>query len=250
MDSKRYLFVCGCPRSGTTVLSHLLGSHSKVAIGIERFKLHYQKDEVSKELFSNDRFFDFRNLDTDLPSANLENPYYRNLQKKFSACEVLGDKSPRLFRKYPLLDEQFGDQLRVIFIVRDIFEVAASFNKRSEDANDPWPDFKNYQKAVNFWNQSLLDTRKAVKNSISVLPVSYQLLFNEQHGKAGETRERILEFLNLEIDEQFEKKHLDQINTYTQRISKKENNLSAEHVNYIKDNARFKVASRLVGDIY
>ena len=35
---EQYLFVTGCPRSGTTALVELLASHYAIVIGMERYK--------------------------------------------------------------------------------------------------------------------------------------------------------------------------------------------------------------------
>jgi len=34
----KYLFVAGCPRSGTTALVKILNSHDQIILGMERFK--------------------------------------------------------------------------------------------------------------------------------------------------------------------------------------------------------------------
>lgn len=36
---KKFLFVCGCPRSGTSYLHALLAQHPAIALGLERFNL-------------------------------------------------------------------------------------------------------------------------------------------------------------------------------------------------------------------
>ena len=36
---KKFLFVCGCPRSGTSYFHSLLAPHPAIALGLERFNL-------------------------------------------------------------------------------------------------------------------------------------------------------------------------------------------------------------------
>lgn len=40
---KNKLFIAGCARSGTSALAQLIGSHSKVVLGMERFGCFYNK---------------------------------------------------------------------------------------------------------------------------------------------------------------------------------------------------------------
>src|SRR5205807_10659654 len=63
---KRFLFVCGVPRSGTTALAQLLNYHPRIGIGIERFRsiaIGSRGDEFRLTLYRKERFFKFRDGD-------------------------------------------------------------------------------------------------------------------------------------------------------------------------------------------
>ncbi|NEP86465.1 MAG: sulfotransferase [Okeania sp. SIO2C2] len=65
----KYLFVCGCARSGTTAITKLLNAHPLIAIGVERYK-HYAKQDLihklSPALFKLSVFFDIREEQTNI----------------------------------------------------------------------------------------------------------------------------------------------------------------------------------------
>ena len=67
IEDKTTLIVTGVARSGTTALGELLNAHPLVGLGIERFKFQFlREDNFSADLFTRERFFDFRPEDTNL----------------------------------------------------------------------------------------------------------------------------------------------------------------------------------------
>lgn len=55
-ETANYVFICGCPRSGTSAMTQLLSAHSQIVIGIERFK-YINKNLLRPEMFRKDYFF-------------------------------------------------------------------------------------------------------------------------------------------------------------------------------------------------
>jgi hypothetical protein len=55
------LFLCGCPRSGTTELCRILNKHPHLSIGMERYKFIYEKqlEKLNDNFFSKEKFFSF-----------------------------------------------------------------------------------------------------------------------------------------------------------------------------------------------
>lgn len=161
----KYLFIFGCPRSGTTALTHLLSSHPEVALGMERFKFLVERQNPSlltPEKFSEEAFFDFSDQATNL---TIDHPqwtdYYTILKNKFASkkLSLIGDKYPLYFNFLPSLYSQFPEA-HFLFIFRDVLDVAASYNKRAANPEDKnWPEKRNYQAAVKDWNQSLAKTK-------------------------------------------------------------------------------------------
>ena len=61
-QSRRFLFVCGVARSGTTVLARLLNNHPQVAVGVERYKYRFMRRALPADpasLFTRERFFSY-----------------------------------------------------------------------------------------------------------------------------------------------------------------------------------------------
>ena len=159
---KRYLFICGCPRSGTTAMVHLLNQHKSVILGMERYKKYCNKDKIhfiNVNSFEPDNFFNLKLEETNIhPKNDLKwSNFYNSLKSKFYNNNefdyfLIGDKIPTLERFLGYLNTEFQD-VKIIFMLRDIYELAASFNARAENPQDVnWGANKNYKKAVTQWN--------------------------------------------------------------------------------------------------
>ncbi len=151
------LFICGVPRSGTTALARLLNRHPAIGLGIERYRLLAQRDAscLGEALFRRERFFDFQEGDGARDVWEKFQDEYRRLASKWATCTILGDKIPRLYvgadtllRAQPLA--------RLIFIRREVEPVAASWQRRADDPEDPsWPAANDAAAAVLEWNRGI-----------------------------------------------------------------------------------------------
>jgi hypothetical protein len=187
-----YIFIGGCARSGTTALQRVLTTGQNVVVGIERYLGFKDKpDQFGPELFEESRFYDPRPGDTwydDLAQF----PYYGATRALFAGASAVGDKIPLLNPLFPAIAERFPDA-RVVFIVRNLFDVANSFQVRAAQANDEtWPASRDYRRACKDWNESLhglADWSRKIK----VLVVDYESFF------AGAARiDAIARFLGLD----------------------------------------------------
>lgn len=150
----RYLFIAGCPRSGTSALTFLLNEHPRLAIGFERFKrLRAQLDPFH---FEPEQFFSPVTAETDIRGALL----YERLRLRWDRGEVrvIGDKVPLYTRVLPRLLERFPPA-RVLVLVRDPLEVARSFRARARDPEDWWPAQNDHTLALRMWNEALAAVR-------------------------------------------------------------------------------------------
>ena len=168
---RNYLFLCGCARSGTSGLTKVLNSSPDVVMGMERFLRRFnQTGTLTPDLFEKERFF---TIDKDDTFKDKLGTLYKKMPDKIDAARYRGDKIPRLYRSYGMLRANFPG-CRIITIVRNIFDVAASFQTRSQ--KDPrWSDNRDAFAAVSDWNESLGCTTKAL--GPDHLVVMYENLF-------------------------------------------------------------------------
>ena len=175
---RRYLFVTGCPRSGTTALWQLLTSHPEIALGLERY--HGRVGALDQSLFERERFFRIEPGDTFYDDLEAFQPRYAEMRERWDHAAYRGDKIPMLFKGLPQLERVFGPEMRLVVIVRDVYAVAESIQRRHDDPLDTsWPDEDDYRAAVRYWNESLtaiLD-RLASPAAIRTMPVSFERLF-------------------------------------------------------------------------
>src|ERR1700691_148622 len=96
---ERYLFVAGCPRSGTSALAFLLNEHAGIALGFERFKRI--RGLLEPFHFTPSQFFSPVLAETDIQGELL----YRRLYERWQSgsVTVIGDKVPLYWRVLPEL---------------------------------------------------------------------------------------------------------------------------------------------------
>ena len=160
---KNFLFVCGCPRSGTTVVTQLLNWHPRISVGIERYgKLLNRDSELFlPQIFLNDqRFFKIRPSDCFYNSFEYQaySEWYCSdfNQEKYRQSIYVGDKNPRFYEHFDVLERQFpADSYKVVFILRDIYSVAKSYNVRAHNPNDKWKAENNFRQAIVDWNKGI-----------------------------------------------------------------------------------------------
>lgn len=58
------LFICGCPRSGTTAMWEMLAQHPQILLGMERYFRRFTPAKFKSTLFGIRRFFTFLTGDT------------------------------------------------------------------------------------------------------------------------------------------------------------------------------------------
>jgi hypothetical protein len=151
-DSVRrgFLFIGGCPRSGTTAATRMLNMDSRFVLGMERFKKTRKRIEPFH--FREEVFFNPVRAESDFLDTRL----YRRLHQRWPspAVRYVGDKAP--FYTYSLahLQECFED-FRFVCLHRDPLRVADSYNARASDRSDPWPERNDHRLAIRHWNEAL-----------------------------------------------------------------------------------------------
>ena len=207
---KKFLFVCGCPRSGTTVLTQLLNWHSGIAIGIERFALLLQKNQgqFHPDLYSLDRFFSFHKDDCFYDSFNFTaytDWYCKKISEdKYSQSIYVGDKIPKLYKYFDVLRNNFNDiPVKIIFIARDVAGVASSYDARAKNPKDNWRSEDGFKKGILEWNEAIHMMYKEFNNNDrgnEIIVVNYETFFtNYNLGK--QKLELLFQALELPVEQ-------------------------------------------------
>ena len=188
---KSNIFIVGCPGSGTTAMVRLLNKHPDIAIGMERFSHLIANNLLTPQHFEERRFFDVQPGDTWYDSLHqFKNDYDQIKKKKYKNLKFIGDNFPRGYLNIPYLGGVFQDA-RFIFCFSDAHEVANYFEERRR-AGDAWPEDWGHEKALEFWNRSVLEAQRWI-GYLPVLPVHYGDLLR----KPQFVIERIARFLGL-----------------------------------------------------
>ncbi|KGF72799.1 hypothetical protein DO97_04800 [Neosynechococcus sphagnicola sy1] len=199
---KEYLFVCGCARSGTSVLRKLLVAHPKVVIGLERYiNLYRSKGKLTPDLFEKERFLNLQTGDTFYQSLDHFPEAYSGFKERYENATFFGDKIPLLYRGYDAIFTEFP-QARVIFISRTLEDVAVSFKRRANDPSDKtWGAKRGVEAAIEEWNAAHRLTVQALeKYPRRILVVNYEIMFGTWVG--------VREMFNfLELDLPIEVRH-------------------------------------------
>lgn len=190
MNQKKFLFVGGCPRSGTSYFHALLASHPAIALGLERFNLRLFARTLVPADFERSRFLRMEAGDTWYDDLS-QFPWQRQLvESHYDGAEYVGDKVPRAYEFFDHLVTHFPD-VRFICLVRNVFDVAASYEARRRETTHWAPDW-DARKAVEHWNASLRATL-ACGDVAPILPVVYEDLIASE-----ETLDGVAEFLDID----------------------------------------------------
>ena len=192
MNDKRHLFICGCPRSGTTALWRLLTASPEIVLGVERFGMRLMTEEsIRPEHFEKTRFFQLEDGDTFYDDLDRFQSYYSIARERFSDADIVGDKIPFLYYKLAHIGRQFPGA-KVVFIFRNIFDVAASYQRRAENSDDHyWRRNQGVECAVKDWHDAI-EAFTHSPFSLDIYPVSYEDLFMSEVGL-----EALMTFLNI-----------------------------------------------------
>jgi len=199
IKKNKYLFIAGCARSGTSALAQLVGNHSKIVMGMERYGHLVNKGDfkLTPQHFEPDHFMKIEPGDTFYDDFKKKHQWDDRIEEKLKENKYIyiGDKRPKLYEVYDELFETFPNA-KVIFIYRNLYEVASSWNKRAEEGEN-WPAHKDFQKAVYTWNNSLKNTMKALeKYPEKIMCIRYEDIFIK-----GVDLKPLYDWLGLEVDE-------------------------------------------------
>ncbi|MBN2648945.1 MAG: sulfotransferase [Prolixibacteraceae bacterium] len=227
--TKKYLFIGGCARSGTSALTKLIGKHHDVVLGMERYNklCHKMTYSLTKEHFEKERFFNIEKGDTFYNDFDQMHKYDSDIYHKFDNCKYIGLKYPKI---HTILDEiktTFND-IKIIFIYRNIFDVANSWNQRAIIGKN-WSKERDYKKAVITWNRSMRVIRRAINNGYPIICMNYDDVFY-----SDKSLKPLYDLLDIENDE----KTISNMRERAQIIkTNKKMILNKEEIEYVEENA-------------
>lgn len=213
--------MAGLARSGTTALRRVLSAHPEIALGMERYKRLWSGgvDQITADLFEKDRFFDFSDGLTNLTPEVGErwSTNYAELEAKWDDATYVGDKMTtirfdRLHRMHP--------EAKFVFIVRDVDQVALSWERRAGNPDDQgWPERSDGEASVERWNLALKRIRRAVRqHPESAVVVEYGRFFGDPDATS---LKGVLAFLGLEweprVAAEFEAAHREYVDSVAGR---------------------------------
>ena len=235
---KDFLFISGCPRSGTSALVHLLSGSTSVLLGMERYGHLTNKDNfrLNKGHFEKERFFNVAEGDTFYDDFDKFHGYDPLMREKFDDCKIIGDKRPDLYEAYDNLFSAFPET-KVLFIYRDIIEVASSYQARVV-LGDAWPKNKNFLQAINDWNRSLFLTREAANKGYNIKTVEYSDVFIHNKDLSP-----LFSYLNIEYCDNLQK-NVKNINARSLQLQKQRKSfLSSKEEQYVEKCAKTSLIS-------
>ena len=147
-SSKKYIFIAGLGRSGTTALGELLNKSSMIAMYTELHN-HYRINGYSQSDLSEE------GVSKQLKS-NPHKDSNRLILAKSKEAKLIGDKRP-LFQycAESSFDNLGIENTKCLFIDRSLIDICKSSQKWSEDPNDPtWPREKGIVYTILLYNAS------------------------------------------------------------------------------------------------
>lgn len=228
---KKPLFVCGCPRSGTTAMGSLLAGDPRIVLGIERYGTMFFGNSLTPDLFERERFLSLQPGDTFYRSFAPDQ--FAAMQEKFDTATYVGDKIPYLYRYLARLDESLPGA-KVIGTVRNIFDVAASYEARARDETDvTWSRDKKTIAAVDDWSASVQAFLKPPAN-VELFPVVYEEFFTHRKGL-----DKLYAFLELDVTPEVRNLYTRLCMRGDQLEAIRTRDLSSDDVFYISQSAPF-----------
>lgn len=215
------MFIAGCARSGTTALTRLLNSHEDIFIGTEVFRAEFsaESSRFGRELILTERF-------QSKLAEKKESP---------TSLQYIGDKFPSYYNNYDLIFSRFNN-VKVIFIFRNIFDVAQSYKARKIHPTNPWN--KGVRRAIKEWNTSLSNTLDHINTGQDINPVCYETILFKPTNK-------LESILNFKESKQFQNYYKKVTRDAFKIEEKRLNILDHKEKLWIMRNARFDLYNKL-----
>lgn len=237
MSTPTPLFLAGVARSGTTALADVIAEHPRIVMGMERFK-KLSGDrivELTPALLERERFFDFSDGLTNIrPDVHPRwAALYQRQQDKWDRAAYVGDKMTSA--RMEAIWKQLPDA-RFVCIVRDVGDVAASWQVRAENPTDRWATRADSEGAIRAWNVVNTRIRRARRQRPDhTIVVEYSSFFGDP--EAGSLR-AVLDWLGLDYHAEVATAFAQAHEQYVTRIAGKPRELTPEAQAFVDERVR------------
>ncbi|MDB4157833.1 sulfotransferase [Candidatus Pelagibacter sp.] len=161
---KKIIFICGMPRSGTTLVEQIISSHKNVCGAGE---LIYLSQSIQRSLFDKDLKLDKEKIikNLEITPNNIEGFYNQQLDYHKSSLEYVTDKAPQNFKWIGIM-KLFFPNCKVVHCVRNPKDNCLSLYKNnfpsntmnwSFDEEDIGQYYSGYKNLMNFWKIKMPD---------------------------------------------------------------------------------------------
>jgi predicted O-linked N-acetylglucosamine transferase (SPINDLY family) len=193
IKDKKIIFICGMPRSGTTLVEQIIASHKEVKGAGE---LIYLQNSVEKNFVEDFKLNNQKIIEEALSSRNLiENEYLELLDFHKYNSKIITDKAPQNFRWIGFM-KIFFSNCKIIHCNRDAKDNCLSiFKNNFPSAHMDWSfsqkdiaEYYNlYSKLMNFWNSKI---------SGEIYNANYENIVKDKETEI----KKIIKFCDLEWD--------------------------------------------------
>ena len=192
-NDKKIIFICGMPRSGTTLVEQIIASHKSVNGAGE---LIYLQNSIEKNFVEDHKLNKQKIIEEAFSNKNLiESEYLELLDLHKYSSKIITDKAPQNFRWIGFM-KIFFPNCKIIHCNRDAKDNCLSiFKNNFPSAHMDWSfsqkdiaDYYNlYLKLMNFWNSKI---------SNEIYNANYENIVNNKETEI----KKIIQFCDLEWD--------------------------------------------------
>ncbi|MDC6469699.1 sulfotransferase [Candidatus Pelagibacter sp. Uisw_099_02] len=192
-ENKEIIFICGMPRSGTTLVEQIIASHKEVYGAGE---LIYLQDVLQKNFIEDFRINKQRLIDqASLPENNVANEYFKKLNDHKFDSKRTTDKAPQNFRWIGFIKIFFPNS-KIIHCKRNPKDNCLSLFKNSfASPSMNWSyDQTDVARYYNLYDNLMLFWKKKIPNFI--YDVKYEDLVSNHEVEI----KKLIKFCNLDWD--------------------------------------------------
>lgn len=193
VNKKKIIFICGMPRSGTTLVEQIIASHKDVSGAGE---LIYLQNSIGKNFVEGFKLNKVKIIEEAASNKNIvENEYLELLDFHQYSSKIITDKAPQNFRWIGFM-KIFFPNCKIIHCNRDAKDNCLSiFKNNFPSTHMDWSfsqkdiaDYYNlYFKLMNFWNSKI---------SNEIYNAKYENIVNNKENEV----KKIIQFCELEWD--------------------------------------------------